>query len=272
MRTRVISAIVLLPFILGIILVGGWSYVLLVVAATLIAGLEYTHMLRHKGYVVVLPFVWAMALLWQAESLWANGVWFSHSLAGLVILRAGWQVVHRERHPAEKNPTASWALALAGGLYLGVGGAYLIRLRALQDGLWWTLTALPVVWIADSGAYVAGRTMGHHKMSPVLSPGKTWEGYAGELLCGMLSGVLLGIVWPQIASDPIRLNPWNGLLLGTVLAALTPLGDLFVSMIKREVGVKDSGKLIPGHGGAFDRIDSLIWAGGLTWAVVTLLT
>ena len=268
MKLRVLSAAILLPVILGFILLGGWPFRGLVAVAVLLAGLEYVQMLHRKGYNLSLPLLWATIMLWLAAVIWPDSRWLEIGLPLIVLVGATRQLLHYD----EQDPTATWAMVLAGGLYLGIGGAYLLRMRALPDGLWWTLTALPGVWIADSGAYFVGRKWGRHKIAPHISPGKSWEGYAAEIVTGLLAGYLLGTLWPWVAGQPLTLTPWRGLWLGGLLAVLTPLGDFFVSMIKREAGVKDSGKLIPGHGGAFDRLDSLLWAGILTWLFVQSLS
>lgn len=271
MKTRIISAAVLLPAVLVLIVIGDWPYALLIGVATLLAGYEYTRMLKRQGYNPAWGGVLAFDLLWLADALWGNGQWLAPGMAGLTLLTEGWILYRRHRHPDMAAPTAAWALTLAGGTYLGIGGAYLWRMRALPDGLWWTLTALPIVWVSESAAYFVGQRWGRHKMSPTISPGKSWEGYSGEVISGTLTGLLLGWLWPAVARQPLQLTPALGALLGLVIAALTTAGDFFVSVIKREVSVKDSGTLIPGHGGIFDRIDSLLWTGVVTWALVTLL-
>lgn len=260
MKTRIISAALLLPTAIAAIVLGGWPFTLLVTLAVLLAGAEYTQLVSRKGFVVSPLWVWAMTLLWLADARWQLGEFLGLGLAVITLAASGWHVVARRG----VSPTANWALALAGGLYLGIGGAYLLRLRFGVDGLWWILTALPAVWIGDSAAYFVGRRWGKHKMLPAVSPGKSWEGYAAEVLFGLLAGAVLGGLWPRVAGSALSVTPARGVLLGGLLTALTPLGDFFVSVIKREVGVKDSGRLIPGHGGAFDRIDSLLWAGVLT--------
>ncbi len=270
MRQRLISAAVLLPIVLAAIILGGWPYAAFISIAFLAAGWEYVQMLRRVQYQIPISMVWLVEALWLADAVWGAGRWAAPGMAGLVLLTAAWSLFRRRQFPQSHAPSACWALALAGGVYLGVGGAYLLRLRALPEGLWWTLTALPVVWLADTGAYVAGRKWGRHKIAPTISPGKSWEGYAGELAGGVLSGALLGALWPWVAGMPLGLDVLRGALLGLLLAALTPFGDFFVSMIKREAGVKDTGSLIPGHGGALDRLDSLLWAGILTWGFAVL--
>ncbi len=118
-------------------------------------------------------------------------------------------------------------------------------------GSWWLLYVMFLVWGADSGAYMFGRLFGKHKLAPKVSPGKTWEGFAGGLLTSALISLLFGL-WA-----PLDIQP-GVLLTCSIMAALASvLGDLTESMFKREAGIKDSGNLIPGHGGILDRIDSL---------------
>ncbi|MDX9955576.1 MAG: phosphatidate cytidylyltransferase [Anaerolineae bacterium] len=267
MKTRIISAAILLPVAIIAIVLGDWPFTLLIAVAVLLAGMEYTQLVRRKGYEVSLVWVWLITLLWLADARWELGEGLTLGLALLTLLVSGYQVLRRSK----VDPTASWALSLAGGFYLGIGGAYLLKLRLGVDGLWWVLTAIPAVWIGDSMAYFVGRRYGRHKMIPAVSPGKSWEGYAAEVVVGILTGALLGMLWPRIAETALTLNWWRGMVVGGVLAAVAPLGDFFVSVIKREVGVKDSGNLIPGHGGAFDRIDSLLWTGVLACALLELL-
>ena len=267
MKTRIISAAILLPTAIAARVFGGWAFTLLVTSAVLLAGVEYVQMVQRKGYKAQIGWVWALTLLWLADARWELGANLGLGLALLTLAASGWQVLRR----SGVTPSANWALSLAGGMYLGIGGAYLLRLRFGVDGLWWILTALPAVWIGDSAAYFVGRRWGRHKMLPAVSPGKSWEGYAAEVFFGLLTGAALGWIWPRVAGTALTVTSGRGLLVGGLLAALTPLGDFFVSVIKREVGVKDSGTLIPGHGGAFDRIDSLLWAGVLTQFILTLL-
>ena len=123
------------------------------------------------------------------------------------------------------------------------------------------MLALPAVWLADSGAYFIGKRLGRRKFSPRLSPTKTWEGYLAGVLTGTLGAALLALVWRIGAGPDTAVTFWRAGLLGFILSVVTPLGDLGESMIKRQVGAKDSSQLLPGHGGAFDRIDSLLWCG-----------
>ncbi len=264
MKTRFISALLLLPLVLGALVAGGWPFTIFIVLVVGLAGREFVQLLQRKGYVVSLAVVLGVALVWLAEAHWGGRLELGVGLAAAIYLSAARQLFA----PRRPEAIVAWALAVAGGMYLGVGGAYILKLRASPDGLWWLLLAFPVVWVADSGAYFIGRRWGKHKIAPHISPGKSWEGYIAEIVSGLLAGAGLGALWPFVAGRELSVTPLRGLLLGGLLAILTPLGDFFVSLIKREAGVKDSSNLIPGHGGVFDRIDSLLWAAVLTWLFV----
>ncbi len=270
MKTRIISIVVLLPIVIVAIIVGDWVLTLLLALIIMLAGHEYAEMLRSRGYRIYLFGVWGMSLLWIADAFWATSSLLSSGLPALTLSMAAWEVF-RTRGEV-RTPVENWALTLAGGIYLGVGGSYLVRLRMLPDGLWWLLTALFIVWLGDSAAYLIGRRWGRHKMTPTISPNKSWEGYAAEIAFGVATGVLLAYLWSLIAGKSLALTPVTGGGLGLSLAVLVPLGDFFISLIKREVNTKDTGQLIPGHGGFLDRLDSPIWAGFLTWVFVILIS
>lgn len=191
----------------------------------------------------------------------------SAGLAFVLLSSLAWQLAHREG-----SPVADWALTISGGLYIGVCGAHLIELRNLRDGMWWTLTAIPSVMLADSAAYFIGSRWGRHKLAPVLSPGKTWEGYLGGIVVGALLTAFLASLWHLGAGPESAVGAPHGLLLGALLGTVSPLGDLAISMVKRCAGVKDSGNLLPGHGGALDRVDSILWAAVLSYYYVVLVT
>jgi len=131
-------------------------------------------------------------------------------------------------------------------------------LRNLPDGALWVLATLMVVWVADSAAYFSGRRFGRHKLAPTISPGKTVEGLAGALIAVLLAG------WAAHAVAPYATLPLlSWLLLLFAVSLISVIGDLHESQLKREAGVKDSGALLPGHGGVFDRVDSLLAAAPL---------
>ncbi len=259
LRTRVLTSVVALPLAIALVALGGvWLFALLAVLFTL-ATVEFCQMMRRDGYrpnaVLALPLLWLLLAEAQLEQ-WGRGSWLlGPGVCLALMISLSWQLGHREG-----KPVVDWALTVGGALYVGWLGAYLIRLRGLPDGLWWVLASLASIWIADSGAYVVGRRWGRHKMAPTLSPGKTWEGYWGGVVTGMLGAVGLIALW-RVWAGPVGPTLWQGCGLALLISTLAPLGDLVVSMFKRQVGVKDTGTLFPGHGGALDRIDSVLWAG-----------
>lgn len=182
---------------------------------------------------------------------------FAELVLSALILAA--MTYHLFAYERGRNEAAlDLVITLGGLIYLGWVGAYMIDLRSLPDGGWWVMFIFPVVWLADSGAYSIGARYGKHKMFPRLSPKKSWEGYWAGVFMGTLYGGFFAYVYTKFG--PLHVNILQGVLIGFVLSTITTLGDLGESLFKREAVIKDSGSLFPGHGGAFDRIDSLIWA------------
>lgn len=257
-RTRVLTAIVLVPLVVVLIGFGGLWFLALVAAILTVAVVEFCHLMRRNDFRPAPAF--AVALLWvfllDAQLSQVDVRWrlLGPGVSLVVMGSLTWQMAHRQG-----NPVVDWALSMAGPLYVGWLGAHLIRLRALPEGTFWILTALPAIWLADSAAYSIGRAWGRHKLAPTLSPGKTWEGYVGGIIVGAPATAGLAALW-GVWAGPAGPGPVDGLVLGFLVAVLAPLGDLVVSMMKRQVGVKDTGGLFPGHGGALDRVDSVLWA------------
>jgi phosphatidate cytidylyltransferase len=152
-----------------------------------------------------------------------------------------------------------------GVVYVGGLLAFMPLLRRLDHGVGWIFLLLAASWLGDTGAYFAGRAFGKHKLAVVLSPKKTWEGAIGGFFTSMAGAVLFGWLFGLEVS-------WLGLaVLGGVLDVFGVLGDLAESMLKRAFGVKDSGGILPGHGGILDRVDSVIFAGPVLYLVVSLV-
>ena len=276
---RLLSAAVLLPIVIALFAVGGWAYRGLIFIVMLLASCEFVQLFRRKDYQLSLPFVVLIVLAWKVTGVppfqgCDTSVYFLPIVTVLILMLTLWELLQTQRDGSRSNPVEQWALTLAGGSYLGIGGARLLQLRTLPDGLWWTLTVCGVVWISETAAYLCGKQWGRHKMAPSISPGKSWEGYSAQIISGLIAGPLLVWVWSLFSTIPIQdftLTPGRGLLLGGIISALCPAGDFFVSMIKREVDVKDASDLIPGHGGVLDRIDSILWAAILGHLIIHLI-
>ena len=178
-------------------------------------------------------------------------------LASAVVLPLIWLVLRRQKEEA----FVSWAWTIAGILYVGWLLSYLVALRGLETpsmpdaGRDWVFFALFTTFASDTAAFFTGKVLGRHKLAPHISPGKTWEGAIG----GAIGAIIVSLLLVTILDLPLSYG--QSILLGLVVSILCQLGDLTESLLKRKMGVKDSGRLLPGHGGILDRIDSVVFAG-----------
>lgn len=261
---RVISGLTLLPGVLYLLYLGGWySAVLFGFAAGAVAW-EYIN-ITLKGFT---PIAWftvlmasAMPLLPVAMPEQASGL--ISGATGLVLF-AGWSW-HLLKGPLPEAPVRTAHLLMA--FIYGHGGlTALAALRLLpENGAWWVVVALVITWGNDTSAYFAGRFLGKRKLYPEVSPNKTWEGFFG----GFVGAI--GFLFLQRAFFFPALTVADCLIIGTLGSILGPAGDLCESMLKRAYGVKDSGKIIPGHGGMLDRIDALIFNAPMVFLYVAFL-
>ena len=263
---RLLVAFVLLPLGLAVIVIGGAVYAGFVALLLGLAAWEYSNLFHAGGLRPAGVLLVSGALLLVVERALTGLENVGWLLVLLIFGAMAFHLLDYER--GRGQPGTDFSITIAGLLYIGWLGAYLISLRFLPDGKWWVLLALPTVWIADSAAFVFGTRFGRHKMSPRLSPKKTWEGYLGGLGSAIVGGALLALVIRDGTGLVALFTLARGALLGLVIGALTPLGDLGESMIKRQVGAKDSGNLLPGHGGIFDRIDSWLWAAPISYYLI----
>lgn len=144
---------------------------------------------------------------------------------------------------------------LIGAIVVVPAGLSIVSMHYVSPGI--VLMLLGVVWIADTAAYFSGRAFGRHKLAPSISPGKTWEGVAGAVAATLVYAALCAWLWPPLAGAVEELGWLPYLVLGGLLCVVSIEGDLFESSVKRHAGAKDSGNLLPGHGGVLDRIDSI---------------
>ena len=266
---RILVTLILLPIGIAGIFLGGWAYTLLIAVILGVAGWEFTQLFKTGGLRPASLLVIA-AILALTVGRFLNGFESAGWIISLfILLSMTYHLVDFER--GRDQAGTDFAITLAGIFYIGWIGSYLISLRQLDQGMWWMLLVLPSTWIADSGAYFVGTRFGKHKLSPRLSPKKTWEGYLGGIVWGVAGGLLLAWLWQRLGADASVISFGRGMWTGLVMSVFPTLGDLGESMIKRQVGVKDSSHLLPGHGGAFDRIDSWLWAAVLGFYLVSWL-
>ncbi len=259
LRTRVISAAFLVVVVGVPAILGGWPFLALIAVIAGLGAWEYSKLLRQGGYQPSAALAIGLSLLFVAQARWPELLPLAPVLTAAVLASLLLTLWHKSPQPA-----TDWALALAGALYLGWLMGHFVLLRNLPDGLAWLALAALVVWAADVSAYFGGRAFGRHPWWPRHSPKKTWEGYLAGVLAATLAAALLG----RILLD---LSWLEGLALGLLAGLLAPLGDLAESMIKRQVGAKDSSNLIPGHGGVLDRIDTMLITIPLVYYWATLI-
>jgi len=253
---RVLTAIVLIPIVLGLAYAGGPYFAATVAVAALLAAYEFYHIMRngghHPSYVAGLALVTTLLLdaYYPEYGIWRCGV------AAAVMLLMVWQILRVDT----QGFLTDWALTLAGGLYVGGLAGHMIALRNLPRGFEWLMLTFAVTWLCDTAAYFAGNWWGKRGFFAHLSPHKTWE--------GAIAGCLAAILTAVVAGHIVGFLLWQSLALGVLLAFGVPFGDLAESLLKRQVGVKDSGSLLPGHGGMLDRIDSLLFAAVIVYYFV----
>ena len=176
------------------------------------------------------------------------------SLISLIFIR------HRE------DSFYRWSLMIGGVLYIGWLLYLLVDLRSLF-GREWVLLALFVTFGSDTAAYFIGKAFGKHKLAPQISPGKTWEG----AIAGIIGGIIIALLFAFSSPWQLPLDYLEAILLGAVVSVFGQLGDLVESLLKRNFGVKDSGFLMPGHGGILDRLDSVLFAGAAVYGYCFLI-
>ena len=255
LRQRIVSGLVLAAGALAATIVGGWLFVAMILVSVVIMAGEWSRLATEVpaprtllvAATAAVPASAVLALasnaLWVAVAIMVAG---PIALALLGSAMPGWR---------------PWRTA-GGALYVAVPAMALVWLRAdAPGGMQHVIWLLVVIWATDICAYLVGRTVGGPKLAPRISPGKTWSG----LLGGVAGASLLG----GFAAQALGAGYWFAAAVGGCLAVIGQVGDLFESALKRRAGVKDSGHLIPGHGGLLDRIDGLVFAApvfaGLVW-------
>jgi phosphatidate cytidylyltransferase len=249
--SRIVVAAVGIPAVLWLVWLGGWPMFGLTAVGALIALHELYWMTRTLRPVVIAGYLGALATLLGATMGGAD--W---ALAGLLTTLALAFVIKGG------VSTVSVSVTALGVTWVGLGLAHALLLRDIDEhGVLAVYTVLLAVWAGDAAAYFIGLLFGRHKLAPTVSPGKTWEG----LIAGTIATIgvtFLALYEANFVSIP------ESLVLGAVIAVAAPLGDLFESALKRDAEVKDSGRLLAGHGGVLDRIDALLFAWVAAYYVV----
>lgn len=254
--SRLVVALVGLPVVLFVVYLGGWWLFALAAIAAVLALHEYALLVRALRPLV--PAAYAGALLALLGARLGGVDW---TIAGFLTTLPLAFVLHRiasTRQPA----TVAIASTVLGAAWVGLGLSYIVLLREIPaKGRLATFTVLLAVFAGDTAAYFAGRMIGRHKLAPTISPAKTWEGFVFGTAATLF-----------VAFDALYKRHYisiaDSIVLGVVIALAGPLGDLFESALKREMQVKDSGRLLGGHGGVLDRIDAPLFAAVASYYVL----
>jgi phosphatidate cytidylyltransferase len=244
---RIVSAGLLVPTFVAAVLWGPpWVFTVLVLSVAALGQWEFTRMFRRAGIAAfpVLGLVGGLAV--SGSFLVPEAIPAALTAVVLAVLGAG----------LARRDSASWqpaAVTLVGICYVNLLLGHALWLRGLADGLEWVLFLVAVTWAGETAAYALGSTLGRHQLAPQLSPRKTVEGAVAQLAAAAVAGALVHAL--LLPGRPAG----EGVGLGLLLGAVGQVGDLVESLLKRSVGAKDSGLIIPGHGGILDRVDGLLF-------------
>lgn len=262
---RVATAGVLIPVVIPLMWLGGVPMATVVGLACALCATEICSMAM-PGDALRWPAAaaaFAMPFFFVLPGLGGDRLHWLWAALALVVLAMR---LLRDAPVADAGPKA--AFAVLAGVYGSMAG-YLMPLRSLGPGAsWqgagWVLVACAVTWLNDTGAYFAGRFLGRRKLFPRISPAKTWEGFAGGMAASIAGALLFGQLLPHVAVQHL-------VVAGVLGGICGPLGDLSESMLKRSFGVKDSGAILPGHGGMLDRVDALLFNAPVVYAYAALV-
>lgn len=267
LKHRVITAAVGVPVIIAAIWFGDPWMTLFIAAAALAGSYEFYRIadFDSREPLLYLGLLWTLALVLSPHC--RNPDLLPVVITATMLVSLICLLLRRSRDKAFSD----WAWTIAGALYVGWMLSYWLNLRGLEDGRNWVYLAMLTTFANDTGAYFIGRARGKHKLAPAISPAKTWEGAIGGLVSAILAAIVIATILKLISvkiGAPFLFRYWQITLLGFVVGLSAQLGDLVESLLKRNMGVKEAGSLLPGHGGVLDRFDSLIFVGAVVYYYV----
>jgi phosphatidate cytidylyltransferase len=265
LKKRIITAVWGIPILIAIIWFGEpWLFTAFVAILGLLAVIEFFRLVNKLKITPIYIFgiLWTLFFIIIRNPLLPDLIepYLDFNLVTPIFITSGIIIslvallVRKEKF----NAFPAWAWTFAGILYVGWLLGYLVALRGIEDGRNWVFYALFCTFGSDTFAFLIGRAFGKRKLAPSISPGKTWVGTFGGLLGAVVVSFLF--LLPTPVSLASQLNWWQAIILGLLVSIFGQLGDLVESLLKRNVGAKDSGTLLPGHGGILDRLDSVVFA------------
>jgi len=261
LRTRLLTAAVALPVVTAAMWFGSPWFTIILAIWGVLAVWEFYRMvsLTNSLSLTVFGLLWTLLLIISPH--FNNTLPVPLLLTSAIVLPLIITVFRRHKEGA----FLGWAWTVAGILYIGWLLNHLVSLRYLDNGNGWVFLAIFSTFGCDTFAYLIGRAIGRHRMAPDISPGKTWEGAIGGLLGAVIGSVVMTLAFQ------IPISYGYAVILGIVISLFAQLGDLVESLLKRNTGFKDAGRMVPGHGGLLDRLDSIVFTGVVVYYYVVWL-
>lgn len=266
---RLLITVVLLPIGLWALFSGETPFAILIMLFFGIAAWEYANLFKNGGHRPAIFIIVAGTVLIILLRAFTSEALAIFALTAGVLVSLTYYLWRFER--GDDQAVTDLTITVYGLVYVGFIGSYFVALRGLPGGAWWTITVFAAVWWADTAAYFIGSAFGKHRLSPRLSPKKSWEGYLGGIVVTLIGSPLLlrlyhALDLPVDAGITVPRVLWIALVMGV----LPTLGDLGISLLKRHFSVKDTGHILLAHGGMLDRVDAWIWAMAIGYYMVTL--
>jgi len=256
LKKRIITALCVIPLLIAAIWFGTPWFTVFVAIWGLLAVFEFYKIVA----VSKVPPLAYLGLIWTLLFILSPHCGYDFLMPLLLTSGVILSLICLLLLPQKEKAFTGWAWTMTGILYVGWLLSYLVALRGFDAGRDWVFLALFTTFGSDTAAFFVGKALGRHHLAPSISPGKTWE--------GAIAGVLGAIIVSLIFTVFMPLSYGQAIFLGLLVSIFGQLGDLVESLFKRNMGVKDSGKLIPGHGGFLDRIDSVVFAGVVVYYYV----
>lgn len=265
LRQRIITSSVGLPLLIAAIWFGTPWFTLIVTAMAIVGTLEFYRMSQNANVKpnVYLGIVWVILLVISPYCPYSLTT--PLLITSLIVI----SLISILFLPSKESAFGNWIWTIAGIFYVGWMLSHWVGLRILENGREWVFFAFFATIATDTVAFFVGKAWGKHQMSPAISPGKTWEGAIGGLVGAILISLIVKALF-SLTTSSFPINYWQAAMLGGIISIFAQLGDLTESLLKRNTKTKDSGKLLPGHGGILDRIDSIIFSGVIAYYFVTL--
>ena len=268
LKKRTITALCGIPLLIAVIWFGEPWFTILVAIWGLLAAFEFYRLVAASKVSPLTYFGLIWTLLFILSPHFDYDILIPLLLTSAVILSLIWLLLRRQKEGA----FIGWAWTMGGILYIGWLLSHFVTLRGgyyplsitETDGRNWVFLALFTTFASDTAAFFVGRALGKHRLAPRISPGKTWEG----AIAGVFGAIIVSLLFTLSTPLQLPLAYWQAILLGLLVSVFGQLGDLVESLLKRNMGVKESSKLIPGHGGFLDRIDSVVFAGVVVYYYV----